>query len=134
MKHCTFTNNSAHYAGGAIRSGTGASSDSQQLLLANQMNFGDCIFASNSAVLGGGVSHHGVGSFLKVIDVRSLNIQFINCKWWNNTATMGSATGLASLSPVNGLQDVTAKGPKLVHSIVLVDCNVTNNPIISDRR
>ncbi|KAL9972014.1 hypothetical protein ACROYT_G018246 [Oculina patagonica] len=129
VKHCVFSNNSAEYAGGAVRSGTIASSDSQQLL-ANQINYEDCTFTSNSAVLGGGVSHHGLDSFLKVIDSRSLDIQFVSCTWRNNTATMGSAIGLASPSPVNGLQSLTSKGPKLVHSIVLEDCNVTTNPIV----
>ncbi|KAJ7370256.1 hypothetical protein OS493_033602 [Desmophyllum pertusum] len=129
VKHCTFTNNSAHYAGGAIRSGTCAGGDSHQFLV-NQMKYEDCMFTSNSAVLGGGVSHHGTGSFVKVIDSNSLNIQFIRCQWRTNTATMGSAIGLAAQPSINGVQDLTAKGPRLIHRIALEDCNVTNNPIV----
>ena len=129
VKNCNFTNNNASYAGGAIRSGTIAHSDARQLLV-NQVRCEDCLFTSNSAVLGGGVSHHGIGSLVRVINNKSLHIEFINCRWTNNTATMGSAIGLAGEALVIGSQDLTSKGPRLVHSIILEDCNVTNNPIV----
>jgi len=128
VKHCTFINNSVDYAGGAIRSGTLAGSDSKQLL-SNQMRYGDCQFINNSAVLGGGVSHNGAFSFL-ITDGRTLHIQFVNCEWRDNAATMGSAIGLAAPTPVNGQQDWTTKWPKFIHTIVLEDCNITNNQIV----
>ena len=129
INNCNFTNNNATYAGGAIRSGTIAHSNHQQLLPNQVMNKG-CLFTSNSAVLGGGVSHHGIGSLLKVENNKSLNIQFTKCHWTNNTATMGSAIGLAGEALIIGSQDLTSKGPRLVHSIILEDCNITNNRIV----
>lgn len=129
INNCNFTNNNATYAGGAIRSGTIAHSNHRQLLPNQVMNKG-CLFTSNSAVLGGGVSHHGIGSLLKVENDKSLNIQFTKCHWTNNTATMGSAIGLAGEALIIGSQDLTSKGPRLVHSIILEDCNITNNRIV----
>ena len=129
VANCTFKNNTAVYAGGAIRSGTCAGSGNQQLF-ANEMTYADCTFDSNGAVLGGGVSHHGVSSYLKDLDSGSLHIRYINCIWVNNTATMGSAIGLATQPSVNGIRDLTGRGPLLTHRIVLKDCNVTNNVIV----
>ncbi|PFX15575.1 hypothetical protein AWC38_SpisGene20199 [Stylophora pistillata] len=129
VKNCHFINNNASYAGGAIRSGTIANSDHQQLL-PNQVMSEGCLFTNNSAVLGGGVSHHGIGSLLKVENSKSLHIHFSKCQWTNNRATMGSAIGLAGGALIIGSQDLTSKGPRLVHSIILQECNITNNPIV----
>ena len=126
---CTFTNNTAFYAGGGIRSGTCAGSDTQQLL-ANCIKHKHCTFENNHAILGGGVSHHGISSYLKDLDNESLHIQYVNCVWVNNTATLGSTLGLATSPSVNGLRDLTGRGPLLAHRVDLVDCNVTNNPIV----
>ena len=43
---------------------------------------------------------------------------------------MGSAIGLAGEALIIGSQDLTSKGPRLVHSIILEDCNITNNRIV----
>ena len=129
VSNCTFRNNTVKYAGGAIRSGTGASSDTQQLI-ANRMMHRDCIFDSNNAILGGGVSHHSALSYLKDPMGESHYVQYVNCLWINNTATMGSALGLATPPSINGLEDLTGRGPLLTYRINLTDCNITSNPIV----
>ena len=129
VANCIFRNNSATYAGGAARSGTCAESQSQELL-ANRMTYKDCIFERNGAILGGGVSHHGFLSYLKDPNGKSHHIRYVNCVWENNAATMGSAIGLATQPSVNGLQDLTGRGPMLTYRIDLEDCNVTNNAIV----
>lgn len=129
VSNCIFRNNAVKYAGGAIRSGTLASSDSQQLL-ANRMMHKDCIFDSNNAILGGGVSHHSALSYLKDPLGESHYVQYLNCLWINNTATMGSALGLATQPSINGLEDLNGRGPLLTYRINLTDCNITSNPIV----
>ena len=127
--NCAFRNNNATYAGGAVRIGTCAGSDSQELL-ANWMTYKDCTFERNGAILGGGVSHHGVLSHLKDTNDISHQILYVKCVWANNAATMGSAIGLATQPSVNGLLDLTGRGPMLTYRIVLDNCNVTNNAIV----
>ena len=129
VANCIFRNNNATYAGGAVRSGTCAGSDSQELF-ANQMTYKDCTFERNSAILGGGVSHHGFLFYLEDTNGTSHHVLYVNCVWVNNSATMGSAIGLATQPSVNGLQDLTGRGPMLTYRIDLEDCNVTNNAIV----
>ena len=127
MSHCTFKNNSAHYAGGALRSGTAPwDEDDVWWLLSNKMKYENCSFESNHAILGGGVSYYEWSFPLKGAD-DNLFIEYKNCVWKDNTATMGSAIAVATQPSVNGRQDLT--GSKL-YVIVLEDCIVTNNPIV----
>ncbi|KAJ7370253.1 hypothetical protein OS493_033599 [Desmophyllum pertusum] len=120
-------NNSAHFAGGAIRSGTTAESSNRQWILPNLMKYEDCRFESNNAILGGAVSYYEWKSSLNG-DGDTLHIEYKNCHWYNNAATMGSAIGVATKPAINGLAD-PARGPKL-YVIVLEDCYFSNNSII----
>ena len=129
VTNCMFRNNNATYAGGAVRSGTCSSSDSLQLL-ANRMTYKECTFERNVAILGGGVSHHGFLSYLRDTNGVTHHILYVNCAWLKNAATMGSAIGLATQPSVNGLQDLTGRGPMVTYRIDLEDCNVTNNAIV----
>ena len=127
VTNCTFRNNSAHFAGGAIRSGTTAESSNRQWILPNLMKYEDCRFESNNAMLGGAVSYYEWRSSLNG-DGDTLHIEYKNCHWYNNAATMGSAIGVAIKPAINGLTD-PARGPKL-YVIVLEDCYFSNNSII----
>ena len=126
---CVLRNNKAYFAGGAIRSGSEAQSDTNQLL-ANQFIHENCMFENNSAIFGGAVSHHAVLSFLKDPTGKAHHIRYINCHWINNKATMGAAIGLASSPSTNGQGDTSGRGPLLTYRVDLEDCNISGNAIV----
>ena len=121
IKGTIFDSNVADVAGGGARVGTLIKVD--ETLQYNNFFFANCVFRSNSAKWGGGVSVYGTtrptpqckGHIGKVA-------RFVACQWRKNRGFVGAAIGafLVNLNP-DGI------GPRVPFHLQLEHCNISDN-------
>ena len=124
LKNCNFTNNHCTYNDTLITTGTGGGGariaflfydHKQSKVTDNSVQFINCIFQSNSAYYGGGLSCRI--SKENNVTVASNSLELIDCTWEENVARTGSGVDIISHAFPHGLSPV----------VKIVNCNFTAN-------
>ena len=121
--HGTFWQNKAKYAGGGVQISLLQQHDSPKLK-ENSFKFMNTYFAVNSAIWGGGVSIRASTKIQGTLSEAPKVIKFTSCQFFFNTATVGSALGLAT----NNLNS-NPVGPGVPYHIQLDKCFIARNEI-----
>ena len=123
IEHSNFTNNHCDYNDSLITTGTGGGGvriaflfyDPRSKVTNNSVQFINCMFQSNKAYYGGGLSCRI--SKEDFVVVASNSLELINCTWLENIARTGSGVDIISHVFPHGLSPV----------VKFVNCNFTAN-------
>lgn len=121
-----FSGNYASFAGGAAR--IGDITLAKKAISPNRFNFKDCTFTNNTSIWGGGVSIYGT-TFVEPEDSQSgarEKFVLVNSVFRYNRGNVGAALGVFLFN----LNDDNI-GPLVPVQVVLVNCTVTNNYVVT---
>ena len=117
---CSFINNTCDsYVGGGANVGYQSFNNNQPK--DNSITFKSCIFESNHAQHGGGMSFYSTPS-----KISNNKLEFYGCNWSSNTAVFGAAVKISPDALQMKIYDLKVK-------LSFTDCNFKSNYIIESR-